>query len=122
MSKTRIFSLLLFTIIVAAIITNPSKEIIQENINNKTKTLLTNQLQYKNKEAIELGMTLFGNQLLREFVSKYVIIENYYLFTIVKIDWQGQETPIGVAAFKKIYLSEKINKKTDEIIRVIKNL
>lgn len=122
MSKTRIFALLLFGIMVAALLTNPKKEEFEYAIKEKAKSLLEDQLNYENKDALQLGMTLFGDRIVQEFVQNNVVIENYYLFTVVKIKWQGENTPIGGGAFKKVWLSPEIDKKADEIVGILKNL
>lgn len=122
MSKTRIFALSIVAIMLAAILTNPKKEDLELAVQNKAKSLLQQQLSYENKDALALGMTLFGDRIVNEFVEKNVIIENYYLFSLVKIRWQGQDTPIGGGAFKYVYLSPEIDKKADEIVGILKNL
>jgi len=122
MSKTRIFALLLFGIMIAAILTNPKEEELETAVKDKAKALLASQLKYENQDAVQLGMTLFGDRVVREFVQNNVIIENYYLFSLVKIRWQGEDTPIGGGAFKKVWLSPEIDKKADEIVGILKNL
>lgn len=122
MSKTRIFALLLFGIMVAAILTNPKKENLEDAITDKAKSLLTKQLNYKDQGAINLGMNLFGDRIVSEFVQNNVIIENYYLFSLIKIKWQGDIMPIGGGAFTKVWISPEIDKKADEIVGVLKNL
>lgn len=122
MSKTRIFALVLIGIMIGAILTNPKKEEFESAVKDKAKSLLKSQLKYENQDAIELGMALFGDRVVQEFVQNNVIIENYYLFSLVKIRWQGEDTPIGGGAFKKVWLSPEIDKKADEIVGILKNL
>lgn len=122
MSKTRIFALVLFGIMVAAILTNPKKEVFEQIVKDKAKSLLKAELQYESQDAVDLGMTLFGDRIVREFVQNNVIIENYYLFSLVKIKWQGQTSPIGGGAFTKVWLSPEIDNKAKEIVGILKNL
>lgn len=122
MSKTRIFALLLVAVMLAAVLTNPSKAEFDNAVKDKATSILKSQLQYENQEAIQLGMTLFGDKVVRDFVDKSIIVDNYYLFSLVNIKWQGEKTPIGGGAFKTIWLSPKIDEKADEIIGILKNL
>lgn len=122
MSKTRIFALVLFGIMIAAILTNPKKDELEGAVKDKATSLLVQQLKYENQDAVQLGMSLFGDRIVREFVQNNVVIENYYLFSMVKIRWQGQDTPIGGGAFKTVWLSPEIDKKADEIVGILKNL
>lgn len=122
MSKTRIFALTLVALMLAAILSNPKEERIQEAVRQKATSLIEQQLHYKDRDAIQLGMTLFGNKVVDDFITHNVIIDNYYLFSLAKVRWQGQETPIGGGAFTIVWLSPKIDEKADEIISILKNL
>ncbi|MDR2281954.1 MAG: hypothetical protein LBE37_02035 [Sphingobacterium sp.] len=122
MSKTRIFALLMLALIFASILTNPPREQFEKALTIKAKDLLEKQLHYKDKDAVLLGMTLFGDKIVQDFIDRSIIIKNYYLFSIVKLRWQDTETPIGVGAFKSIWISPKIDEKADEIITILKDL
>lgn len=122
MSKTRIFALTMLALMLGAILSNPKKEKIQEAVRLKAVSILEEELHYKDKDALKLSMTLFGDKLIHDFVEQHVIVENYYLFSLAKIRWQGQETPIGGGAFTKVYLSSKIDNKSSEIIAILKNI
>ena len=104
------------------ILTNPSKEQFEETISQKATAIIKQQLKYEDQNAVDLTMALFGNKVVDNFLANNIIISNYYLFSIVKIKWDGQETPIGGGAIKTIWLSPKIDEKTDEIIGILKTL
>jgi len=122
MSKKRIFAFTVIAFMLICILTNPSKEKFEEVIANKTTAIIKKQLEYEDQDAITLAMSLFGNKIVDRFIENNIIVENYYLFSIVKIKWEGQETPIGGGAIKTVWLSPEIDKKTDEIISVLKSL
>lgn len=122
MSKTRLFALITVAFMLICILTNPSKEKFEEVIADKATTIIKQQLQYEDQDAVTLAMNLFGNKVVDRFIENNIIVENYYLFSIVKIKWEGQETPIGGGAIKTVWLSPKIDEKTDEIIGILKSL
>ena len=122
MSKKRIFALLLIVIMLAAILTNPSKEEHEKVVRAKAEQLLKNQIHAKDQEFFGLGMQLFGNKLVDNFIQSSVIVDNYYLFSLTKIKWQGTEQVIGGGAFKYIWLRPKIDEKADEIIAALKKI
>ncbi|GAA4176058.1 MULTISPECIES: DUF4359 domain-containing protein [Sphingobacterium] len=122
MSKKRIFALLLVVIMLAAILTNPSKEEHEKIVRAKAEQLLKSQLHAKDQAFFGLGMQLFGNKLVDDFVQNSVVVDNYYLFSLTKIKWQGKEQIIGGGAFKQIWLSPKIDEKADEIIAALKKI
>lgn len=106
----------------AAIVTNPKEETFYSAVKEKATLLVEKQLNYEHRDALDLGMTLFGNRIVDEFVENNVKIKNYYLFSVVSLKWQGEETPIGGGAFKKIWFSPKIDEKAEEIVDILKTL
>lgn len=122
MSKTRIFALVMLALILGSILTNPPREQFEKVIKSKATEILEKQLKYKDKDALHLAMTLFGDNITQEFIDRNITIHNYYLFSIVKLRWQNNEGPIGVGAFKRVWLSPKIDEKADEIITILKDL
>lgn len=122
MSKKRLLALIMVAFMLICILTNPSKEQFEETISQKATAIIKQQLKYEDQNAVDLTMALFGNKVVDNFLANNIIISNYYLFSIVKIKWDGQETPIGGGAIKTIWLSPKIDEKTDEIIGILKTL
>lgn len=122
MSKTRVFAIILVGLILTAVLTNPSKGQLEDAVTAKAKTILQNQLKYEHTDAVQLGMTLFGDRIVREMVESHVTVRNYYVCSTVSIRWQGEETPIGGGAFRTVWLSPEIDNKVDEIIAILKDL
>ncbi|MDH5828448.1 DUF4359 domain-containing protein [Sphingobacterium faecium] len=122
MNKKRIFALVIILITVAAIWTNPTREQHERVVKEKAEHLIKNQIDHKKQGFLDIGMRLFGNQVVQQFVEKGVVVENYYLFSLTKIKWQGQNNTIGLGAFGKVWISPKIDEKADEIIAIIKNM
>ncbi len=121
MSKTRIFAITLVLIMLAAVFTNPSKEKMEAALSTKAKDILQKQLKYEDKGAVELGMMLFGDQVIREFVNSYTTTSNYYLFSLSKINWNGEQVIVGGGAFGQVWISPKLDEKADKLIEVLKN-
>lgn len=122
MSKKRIFAIVALILCIAAFLTNPKEEEHEAAVRDKAKEILKKQLDYKNQDAIDFGMTLFGDNLIDQFMQNSVRVKNYYFFSLTSIAWQGKETVVGLGAFNHIWLSKKIDEKADEIIAVIKNM
>lgn len=121
MSKTRIFALTAIALMLAAVLTNPSKEKFERAIKDKAQHILKKQLNYEHEDALQLGMTLFGDRIVQEFVDANIAVKNYYLFSVVELRWQGKQTPIGGGAFTKIWLSERLDEEADKIIELLKD-
>lgn len=122
MSKTRIFALVMLALILGSILTNPPREQFEQVIKTKATEILEKQLSYNDKDALRLGMTLFGDKIAQDFIDQSISVQNYYLFSVARLRWQNTSLPIGIGAFKTIWLSPKIDEKADEIITILKNL
>lgn len=122
MSKTRIFAVIVVAIMLAAVATNPSRQQHERVIRQKAVEVLQNQLAYAHKDAFDLGMTLFGDRVIEEFIQSNVVVKNYFLFSVTKIRWQGDEVTIGGGAFTHVWLSERLDEEADKIIRILKDL
>ncbi|GAA4144216.1 hypothetical protein GCM10022216_26950 [Sphingobacterium kyonggiense] len=120
MSKTRIFALSLVAIMLIAVFTNPSKEKIESKLADKAKEILKKQLQYEHQDAVDLGMMLFGDQVVSEFINSYTTTSNYYLFSLSKINWNGEQIIIGGGAFSQVWISPKLDEKADQLINALK--
>jgi hypothetical protein len=121
MSKTRIFALLGVVIMLTAVFTNPSKEKINDKLTLKAKEILKNKLDYEHKDAVDFGMMLFGDQVVKEFVNNYTHTDNYYLFSLTKINWNSEEVVIGGGAFSQVWISDKIDEKAGMLMDALKN-
>lgn len=108
--------------ILISVVTNPPKEEIESVLNQKAASIIKQQFGYKEGMAVDLAMKLFGDKVIDEFVANNVVVENYYLCSIIRIKWSGEEAIIGAAGFNNVWLSPKIDRKIDEIITVLKSL
>lgn len=120
MSKTRIFALLGVVILLAAVFTNPSKETINDKLTLKAKEILKKQMDYKHQDAVDFGMMLIGDQVVNEFVNNYTYTENYYIFSLTRINWNSEKIIIGGGAFGQVWISSKIDEKAGMLIDALK--
>lgn len=103
-----------------AVFTNPSKEKVEAQLTVKAKEILKKQLKYEHQDAVDFGMMLFGDQVVGEFIKSYTTTSNYYLFTLSKINWNGEQITIGGGAFNQVWISPKLDEKADQLIKVLK--
>jgi len=121
-NRNRYIALILLALIGGAIITNPPQEKHEQVVAAKAKQILQEQLSYEHQDAIEFGMQLFGDQLVKRFMKDNIKIENYYLFSTTKVRWQSKDVVIGIGAFGHIWLSSKIDEKLTEVISILKKI
>ena len=120
MSKTRIFAITVILLMVVAFWTNPTKQQHEDTVREKAITLLKDQAGTENRSIVDFGVQLFGNTLIDQFMKNHIKTDNYYLFSVTKVQWENQENILGVGAFKHVWLSKKIDEKAAEIVKMIK--
>jgi hypothetical protein len=64
----------------------------------------------RNDAISSTAWELAGKKLLSEFIDTNVTVDNYYLFSIPKVNWDGNSYPIGVGAFGKVYITKHLNR------------
>lgn len=110
--KTKHITLIAFvTILLIAIFTNPSQEEHKEKVKETftayyQKSLKENQADSENAFAA-LG-SLLGNTLINSLIENAITRDNYVIFSLTKITYEGEEKSIGYGVFGNVFLSEKI--------------
>jgi|AGTN01.3.fsa_nt_gi hypothetical protein len=106
----RIFLVFLAIILLAAIFTNPGEQVHKDTLKAKSKAIM-NEIVLERNDAVGAGVwQLGGNRLLNEFIESNVSVDNYWLFSILKIHWDGKSYIIGVGAFSKVYITRQLSK------------
>lgn len=109
-NKSGFIFLILIAIAAIAFFTNPDKEAHKEAIIARTDQVIEEIITERNDELSSVAWQLAGKQLLSEFVDSNVTVDNYYLFSIPKVNWDGKSYQIGVGAFGKVYITKHLNR------------
>lgn len=110
--KTKHITLIaIITILLIAIFTNPSQEEHKEKVKETftayyQKSLKENETDSENAFAA-LG-SLLGNTLINSMIENAITRDNYVIFSLTKITYEGEEKSIGYGVFGNVFLSEKI--------------
>lgn len=110
--KTKQIALLAFvTILLIAILTNPSKEDHKEKVKETLHTFYQKSLKEtepdSEKSFAALG-SLIGETLINSFIENAITRDNYVLFSLTTISYRGEEKSIGYGVFGNVFLSDKI--------------
>jgi len=103
-------------IIIVAVVSNPSAATHKEIIKTKLNAYLQKSMAEKSKASDDewskagnaLGM-MFGNVMVNGIVDNLVSTDNYLLFSITKMNWEGESKTIGVGAFGNVYINGKLD-------------
>lgn len=109
MKKSNIILIVFATIILIAVLTNPSSEEHKQAVKSVVNHVVENSISENGSDMEKLGI-LFGSSLAEKLIENSVTRDNYILFSITKIKWQGESKNIGYGLFGNVFLSEKVNK------------
>ena len=121
-SSSGLFFLFFIVLVcLGAFVTNPTsvehklilKDKMREYLNTEIDKM---QLENDNKFAA-LGASLgaaFGGIIVDKFIDENVVIDDYYLFSITNVRWEGKIKMVGVGIFGKVILHPDIDKKLKE--------
>lgn len=121
MSKTRIIALLGVVILLGAILTNPSEEEIKDKLTHQSKVILKKQLDAENRDVLDFGMAVFGEQVVQQFLSSYTHTENFYLFSLTRMSWNGEKIVIATGAFNQVWINPNLEDKAGQLLNVLKD-
>lgn len=115
--------LLLLGIVVVAYFTRPSDETMLNTMKTRLTHVIGESMEERKSNAVAYSAwQIGGKQMVDLFTQKYVTVENYYLFSLVRIQWNDKSYVAGVGAFNKVYITKKINKElADKLIGDIEN-
>ncbi|WP_017495592.1 DUF4359 domain-containing protein [Flavobacterium sp. WG21] len=112
MKKLNIILIAFATIILVAVLTNPSSEEHKQAVKSVINQVVQNSISGNGSNMEKLGI-LLGSSLAEKLIENSVTRDNYILFSITTITWQGKSKSIGYGLFGNVFLSEKVNKAFD---------
>mgnify|MGYP003605125588 CR=1 FL=1 len=117
MKKQSIIILLIAIIVLIAVFTNPNaqthreavKVVFNENLQKEqAKNALENNSEFE-KAGANLGMML-GSVFIDKMIENIVTSDNYVLFSLTKVSWEGKSKIIGYGLFGNVFISDEANK------------
>lgn len=102
------FIILLVTVAIIAAITNPDsnrhREILKTELRRHLEVSLTNQDgNFWKKAGAALGK-LIGGAAIDFGVDEMIVVEDYALFSLSTITWNGSTKVVGIGAFGQVFL------------------
>ena len=108
-------------IILIAILTNPNqdrhKEVIKNKLNSYMQKSMKQKLSESNNEWERAGQAfgmLLGGALVDRVIDTLVSTDNYLLFSLTKISWEGEMKIVGYGAFGNVYVTSKLDEAIDK--------
>lgn len=113
MSQGKLLIALGLVILALMILTNPSESKQKEIIKEKLHVVLQEKLNQKitnDTDWSQVGKALgsvFGGRLLDAVVDEQVRVDDYLIFSIPKINYNGTDQKIGLAMFGTVFTDEE---------------
>lgn len=110
-SKGCLFFIILIAIAIGAYFTNPTEQMHQAAAKEKLNKVAENILKkygVNQSLLLKFGIDLSGD-LVDELIKYHISSDNYYVLSITKVNWDQRSQIIGVGAFNKVVISNKVD-------------
>jgi len=107
----------IFLIGIGAFATNPSSAQHKLILKDKMRELLNTEMEKlkpeNESEFSQLGITFgaaLGGMIVDKFIDQSVRVDDYYLFSITNVYYEGKKNPVGMGVFGKVILHPDFDK------------
>lgn len=109
-------------LVIVAVLTNPNKErhleVLRSEINSAVQKSLSEEPDSPSVEYGDLGDVMglvVGGLFVNGILNNIVSIDNYVLFSLTRITWEGNSIIIGIGLFGNVFLTDKIDDAINKI-------
>lgn len=102
-------------VIFLALVTCPDKGKHSKVLSEQLNSVVAESISTQSAEVEALGM-LFSGPIIKTVLNNYLIVDDYFLFSIGRFSYQGEETTVSFGAFGHVFTSsrEKMKEKLKE--------
>lgn len=119
-----IFLVILGVILLIAYLTNPKEELHKEMLEIRLMEVLDETMLERQDDVIAFtAWKLAGRQVVETFADNYISVDNYFLFSLTRLHWDGESYITGIGGFGKVYITKRLNSElAEKMIENIENL
>jgi len=119
-----IFLVIFVVILLIAYFTNPKEEIHKELLKIRLMEVFDETMLERQDDVIAYSAwKLAGGQVVETFADNYISVDNYFLFSLTRLHWDGESYITGIGGFRKVYITKRLNSElAAKIIENIENL
>lgn len=104
-------------ILLAAYLTNPGKELHKEQLKIKLTEVIGEAMQERQDDLIVYGAwEMAGGMMIEAFTGNNMSVDNYFLFSLTRLHWDGRSYIIGIGGFGQVYITKRLDKELAEKI------
>lgn len=101
-----------FLLIWVALVTCPKKDQHVQVLSDRVASAINDEFGQHGEELESFGI-LYGSSLIRKIFANFVTVDNYFLFSVGKAKYQGEEHLVSVGIFGHIFSKSKERIKQD---------
>lgn len=120
MKTKQIIVIVLVAFLIIAIFTNPNKDTHKEEVKSKFTESYQKSLEANStsgNSGLEALGNLLGTSLINTFIENNVSCDNYLLFSITKITYEGESKSIGLGFLANVFLSSKVDESLNKNLK-----
>ena len=104
-------------ILLAGYLTNPGKELHKEQLKIKLTEVIGEAMQERQDNLIVYGAwEMAGGMMIEAFTENHMSVDNYFLFSLTRLHWDGRSYIIGIGGFGQVYITKRLDKELAEKI------
>ena len=116
-NRTGLWIAVIALILLAAYLTNPGKELHKEQLKIKLTEVIGEAMQERQDNLIVYGAwEMAGGMMIEAFTENHMSVDNYFLFSLTRLHWDGRSYIIGIGGFGQVYITKRLDKELAEKI------
>lgn len=109
MKNSNEFFIVLILIIFVAILTNPSTTEHKEAVKLRFNKNVLQSVSHNDSNGFEQLGRLLGTSIAGNFIENSVSRDNYLVFSITVLTWDGKSKNVGYGLFGNVFISKNVN-------------
>lgn len=116
-NRSGFFLAAIAVILLVAYLTNPGEELHKEKLKIKLTDVLEEAMLERQDNLIIFGAwEMAGGKMVEAFTENYVSVDNYFIFSLTRLHWDGVSYIVGVGGFRQVYITKRLNNELAEMI------
>ncbi len=121
MKKRYLFLIIFILTGIVMYFTNPSIEKHQQAVYAELKSVIDEELKGSNAEKLKDINPAMLEQLAQPMTAEAVVVEDYKVFSLTKLNLGTQIQPVGLGVFSKVFIAPQFKTKVKEEIGKYQN-
>lgn len=117
MKKSFLFFIIVISLVIIAVFTNPDQERHKEVIRNKVIIAMQKSIAGNENSEVAAGKALgmmLGGFFIDNVMDQMITADNYVLFSTTKVTMDGESHVVGLGIFGNVFVTKEIDEFLEE--------